>query len=392
MKKLTQNDLEHIAHGAALLGSGGGGALSTALELVKGLSTSVTCVTVEEALEQAQSASACAAMVAYIGSPDSATHMERPHGAVNALRILDSLSGGRLQYVIPAEVGPVNTLVACLAAADLGISVLDADGAGRAVPALPMLTFAHVEGLSPQPAVLATEGSQAVTLQIDNATDVEKFARPIIAVDDYGQKAGLAMWAMTKEQMERALVVRGTLSLAQELGILLGGRDPVPAVSERLMKEGMDVQEIFRGRIERKENATGGGFDSGRVVLANSAQDQRAVVYFLNENLIAWSSDQQGPMAWAPSSIAYVTSSGHAFTNADITDGDNSPTPTIATTPEAPDDVHLLHIAPHPDLIESQPWEAISRAFAGLLLEMGYPLPALPHEAQVRAAKMRLAH
>lgn len=58
--------------------------------------------------------------------------------------------------------------MACLVAARLGLAVIDGDGAGRAVPSLPMLTYAAAE-VSPRPAMLVSQGGLEVELDVKPA-------------------------------------------------------------------------------------------------------------------------------------------------------------------------------------------------------------------------------
>ncbi|MCP6675082.1 DUF917 domain-containing protein, partial [Klebsiella pneumoniae] len=84
-------------------------------------------------------------MVAYMGAPDAINQVQWPNGPVEAARAaqqrLES-QGRKLAYVAAPESGALGVVVASLVAAKLGLAVVDADGAGRAVPSLPMLTYA----------------------------------------------------------------------------------------------------------------------------------------------------------------------------------------------------------------------------------------------------------
>jgi hypothetical protein len=58
--------------------------------------------------------------------------IERP--LVAAVRELEALTGKAFDYVIPAEIGGINTGAAIDTAANLGLDIVDADYAGRAIP------------------------------------------------------------------------------------------------------------------------------------------------------------------------------------------------------------------------------------------------------------------
>ena len=67
-----------------------------------------------------------------------------------AIRSLEQHLGEQADYLMPLEIGGINSLVPIMAAARLGLPLVDADGMGRAFPELPMTTFnAHVVGTTP---------------------------------------------------------------------------------------------------------------------------------------------------------------------------------------------------------------------------------------------------
>ena len=99
--------------------------------------------------------------------------------------------------------------VACLVAARLGLTVIDGDGAGRAVPSLPMLTYA-AQHVDPRPAVLVSQDGLTVELDVtpakgehgdpqhqqDVSIILEQMMRPIVAAPEFKEFGGLAMWVM----------------------------------------------------------------------------------------------------------------------------------------------------------------------------------------------------
>ena len=144
---------------------------------------------------------------------------------------------------MPAETGALGFTVACLVAAKLGLKVVDADGAGRAVPSLPQLTFSITEGLSPNPAIVVNQdknlcvtvnasilpdvadcvqhkpGQQFPAARIEDLSRIiDNLMRPIISEPAFDQFGGLALWIMTPEQMRKALRIRNTLWKAWALG------------------------------------------------------------------------------------------------------------------------------------------------------------------------------
>jgi DUF917 family protein len=170
------------------------------------------------------------------------------------------------------------------------------------------------------------------------------------------------MWPMDGTTM-RANALPGTLSRARALGRAIreakaSGADPVAAACTLL---GGFV--LFTGEDLQESETTGGGFDVGTVSL--TCGSERLVIYNQNENLIAWSSARDTPVALAPDLICYLTTEGQPFSNA---------TPDVerfATGKQV-----AVIAVPAKNLGFDSP--AIVQAFASLLATLGYPGPYVP--------------
>lgn len=155
---LNTTDLENILLGACLLGGGGGGPKSGAQALIdymssQGLQTTLYGVT--EVPPQIW-----AGVVAGIGAPDAASHgpafTEAPQNAFKALALA---AGQNLQAVLPGETGAMNSIIPALAAAQLGLPLLDVDSAGRALPTLDLA--AYNLATEPTPLILCNQTDTA---------------------------------------------------------------------------------------------------------------------------------------------------------------------------------------------------------------------------------------
>lgn len=345
MRKLNQDQILNICYGATFLGSGGGGSFKTSRNLVSKLRTkkelmgvlehrkslsnksvrnsfSVTVKKVEEVNDN----DGLTAMVAFIGSPKAASTLEGIDSEIAAFDKLNEQlpSGQHIGHVIPVEVGGLNSIIPILVAAEKGIPIIDADGAGRAVPSLTMTTFAAAE-VSPNPAVLAKSSDFCVSAFFNTATDVEAFARPVLEV--FGEEAGLAMWVMDKVTLARAVPIRNTLTLAEDVGAILtssSGQPPeavINALLTKLTEFGLTADIVFSGIVQTPETKTQGGFDFSTVTLRDKNNDT-VWVYVQNENMIVWNPQTTVSMITAPDSICYLYVDGEGnvlpFSNADI--------------------------------------------------------------------------
>lgn len=332
--KMTQHALRQAALGGCFLGSGGGGTLQSALGLIENFRAGEYYPgAVVEAVKAEDATEGDAVVVAYIGAPAKISRAAYPDGpvqaAMQARRHLRE-RGRKLAYIVPAETGALGVSVACLVAAKLGLKVIDADGAGRAVPSLPQLTFSITQGLSPNPAIVVNQGKN-LCVEVDvsilpkmaesgrEQTDqklraakiedlsriIDNLMRPIISEPDFDQFGGLALWIMTGEQMLKALPIRNTLSKAWALGAKL----PHLAHSEDLLNYLNEDLHITARRLcgpARLADArieTRGGFDFGEVDF--KADGKTWVVSYQNESLIVGLKKHAKPLCTAPDGIAY---------------------------------------------------------------------------------------
>ncbi|WP_307943568.1 S-methyl thiohydantoin desulfurase domain-containing protein [Pseudomonas mosselii] len=343
--ELGLSDLEPLLVGGCFFGSGGGGTLRSARHLVSHFykgdyypSERIRVVDVAEALN------GDSVMLAYMGAPEAIASCAYPDGPVRAAEAIQqrlASEGRELAYVVPPESGALGFIVACLVAARLGLAVIDADGAGRAVPSLPMLTFAAA-GVTPRPAFLVSQAGLRVELNVTpqanpgNATDypndaaviIEQMMRPIVAAPQFDNFGGLAMWVMTPESLDKALPIRGTLSRALTLGRALQcGKIETPEAMIAFLQHhfGLTAYAISGpGYFDSASVSTAGGFDIGKVHIR--VGDAQVSVIYENESLLAWDSRSTQPLAMAPDSIAYfIEGAGSAvFSNGDLVQADGT--------------------------------------------------------------------
>lgn len=316
MTHLSKADLADIIEGAGFFGSGGGGSVPGARTMLSHAPDDlrVEIVTVETV---AADTDALSAVPAFLGAP-AAIGPDGVQPASDAFRAMDAWAqserGKPVRYVVPGELGAINTLVACLVAADLGLGVVDTDGAGRSIPELTMATFA-VAGVPMDPSFLVSTGGITEVIHPKDASEAEQLARPIVERPEFGEMGGLATWLMDSELFQRATPIRATLALAHDIGRLLRTEaDPVGAVIDRL--SGRGAVELCRGTIISSQERTEGGFDVGEVII-EASDGSRTRVDSENENLVAY--DAKNTVLGAiPDLLCFLTTTGVPFSHADL--------------------------------------------------------------------------
>jgi len=276
---LAEADVEEIAVGAAILGTGGGGnpyvGKLLAQEAIRRHGP-VEVVSLAELPDGAR-----VVFSAMMGAPTVMVEkLPRGEELVRAFEALQSRLAGSITHVVPAEVGGINSTLPIAAAARLGLPLVDADGMGRAFPEVQMVT-PTIYGISATPMALADEkGNVAVIETVDNHW-TERISRSITI--DFGCTALIALYPMTGLQARRSLIP-GTLGLAAELGRLLRAGRGIEGLLSRLRG-----RMLFAGKVADVERRTVGGFARGRARIEGTGADAGStlVVDFQNEHLVA---------------------------------------------------------------------------------------------------------
>jgi DUF917 family protein len=258
LRTIHAHDLEDIATGGAILGTGGGGDPYVGKLMAQQAIAKygpVKLVDVEELPDDALIVPVC-----MMGAPTVMTE-KLPQGdeLMTAFRSLEQLLGKKIDAVLCGEAGGVNSTVPFIVAAATGLPLVDGDGMGRAYPELQMVTFT-MHGVSATPMVLCDDKGNSLVLDTVSNAWTERLARA--ATVEMGGSALLAFYSMTGAVAKKA-VVRGTLSLCDRLGRTLrevraAHGEPVEAIAQAL-----GAQTIFHGRVRDIERRTVGGFARG---------------------------------------------------------------------------------------------------------------------------------
>lgn len=140
MWTITNDDLERLAIGAGILGTGGGGNPYIGKIHAKKLLSEGRTITVASLDDVPDDA--LVTSVGFMGSPVvSFERIRSGDEQVSALRALEQRIGRQFTHVIPSEIGGSNSVAPMTAAALTGLPVIDGDGMGRAFPELQMDTF-----------------------------------------------------------------------------------------------------------------------------------------------------------------------------------------------------------------------------------------------------------
>ena len=284
MREITERDLDDLAVGAAILGTGGGGDPYIGKLLAQQAIREhgpVTVVDVDEVDDNA-----LVVPVAMMGAPT--IMLEKLASGDEILRAVDAIAsylGRPMTHTIPAEIGGINSVFPFVLAAQRGLPIVDADLMGRAFPELQMV-IPTLYGLSATPMAMADEKGNVVVLSTVDNHWTERFARSVVI--DMGAAALITLYALDGRQTREA-TVPGSLRLCQELGRIVretraAHGDPVQEIAARL-----GGFRLFGGKIADVARRTEGGFARLEARLEGLGEDAGSVlvVRSQNEHLLA---------------------------------------------------------------------------------------------------------
>lgn len=376
------SDLQYVAAGAAVLASGGGGSYRDAVDVLGELAQAGWSGTVAVQDYDGQT-SAC--VLAMMGSPDAATSLTYDNIRRSYLNTLDAFAaavGGQPGCLIPVEIGPINSIVPLLAAAELGLWVVDGDGAGRAVPELPQTTYAGSLTLPAAPCALGNDADVAALVEtsiIDapTAARVETLAGGVVAA--FGSFSGIALWPSGSGNgyALSGSYIPGTLTQAHALGQYLMNLAMTPTTADVASAIASITGRAASAAVTNfyitgvTQTTTSASLDAGVIRLDNAPQQAESTetcyLYNLNENLLLYSTASSAPLIVAPDSICYYSeSTSLGFSNAT---NDLATYYDFSTGQSTGALVSLIRVAADPALCNAT---GVVESFAGLLRQIGY--------------------
>lgn len=286
--KLSEKEIEQIALGASLLGTGGGGdphvGKLMALQAVKKHGP-VEMIKVEDVPDDALVVPA-----AMMGAPTVLVE-KIPNGNefIKAFEELGNFLGKKVFATFPIEAGGVNSMIPIAVAANLGIPIIDCDGMGRAFPELQMVTF-HLYGQTASPMVLADEKGNSVILNAITNKWAENLARNLVV--EMGGEAMISIYSLTGKQLKEA-AIRNILTYSAEIGKLLMDTQASKTDTTKQLIEKMNGFKLFKGKITDILRKTTSGFNFGTAKIEGIEENkgEQFSIEFQNENLIAKKGD-----------------------------------------------------------------------------------------------------
>jgi DUF917 family protein len=289
MRLIHAEQLDDIAVGAAVLGTGGGGDPYVGKLMAKAAIERNGPVTLLDPDELADDDLIIPS--AMMGAPTVMLEkMPRGTEIVTAFEAIQEYLGRKATATMSIEAGGLNSTTPFVVAAELGIPLVDCDTMGRAYPEIQMCT-PTMYGVTATPMAIADEkGNSAIINTISNRW-TETLARTVTI--DMGCSAMIALYAMSGKMVKQAVVAR-TITKIEEIGKTIREAhrqhlDPIEAV-----RAAVDGYVIWRGKVSDVARRTETGFARGDAEISGTGDysGKTLKVSFQNEFLIARTKDE----------------------------------------------------------------------------------------------------
>jgi DUF917 family protein len=340
---ITADDIEALAVGSWILGTGGGGSPYLGLLNMRRLYAEGHRVELMSPLDLADDA--WVAVVSNMGAPlVGQERLADSRNIARAVALQERVSDIKFAAVMSLEIGGNNAIQPLMAACHLGLPVVDADTMGRAYPEAQMTSVA-VGDLKPYPCALYDpRGVEAVVTQVPSWKWMERASRKICV--EMGSIASTCKAPRTGREV-KDWGIHFTVSKAIGIGRRVREArrrhaDPIAAILDET-----GGKTLFCGKIVDVARRATEGFLRGRAVIEGLDADRgaRLDIEFQNEWVVAWRDGV--PLAMSPDLICVLdTVSGDAFGTETVRYGIRVtvvalPAPPVFLTPKG-----LEHVGP----------------------------------------------
>ncbi|MEZ4709819.1 MAG: DUF917 domain-containing protein [Caldilineaceae bacterium] len=284
MRLLHEANIEDLALGAAVLGTGGGGdpyiGMLMARQAIRDYGP-VELYTLDELDDDD-----LIVPTAMMGAPTVMVE-KMPNGddLINAFQTIGKYLGQPIRATMSIEAGGMNSVVPIYVAARLRLPLVDCDGMGRAFPEIQMVTHT-IHGISATPMAMSDERGNTVMIETINNRWTERFARSVTV--DMGATAMIALYAATAGQLKQCAVV-GTMSKAEQIGRTIRAARVNELNPVETVRKEVGGFLIFKGKISDVQRRTEAGFAKGDAFLdgLDEYAGQKMQISFQNEHLAA---------------------------------------------------------------------------------------------------------
>lgn len=261
---LTRADVAPLLEGLKIYGTGGGGETAWGKVILENEFAQGRVCRLVSPEDVADGAFVCSGGImgsvkalGDVSYEEIAAEWEEDFPLVNAIRTMEQLCHKKVEYLVPFEVGGLNTPVIMSAAARLGIPMIDGDGNGRSAPETQMTSFiGHGVSLYPMP-LSDRYGNVSIVMKANETTYADEVGRFLVVKG--GNLGANAHYPMNGRQLKESCIPH-TVSDALVLGRLLESCRERGRSALAEIRSHFSGKELFRGSVRQIEGVDKGGF------------------------------------------------------------------------------------------------------------------------------------
>jgi len=359
---LNKKSLKYLLQGSAFLGSGGGGSIASGVKFLEKIGNKkINLIT---RLDE-ETAKLIGCIICDIGSITKFDDRqdEALDFAYKLLRREFETTLGSIQVFLPIETGPENTLAPFVLAARYNLSILDADGAGRAIPTLPLCTFMSENVENIQPIALANGAGDGIIVSTPDTSRLEEILRNMASTKTYASSASVAIFPNTLEELSKKSV-SGSISNALYCGELLTAIRNADEDKKQAMLACVNSLEAYlvtSGEVCFKTSAEDNAFNFTTTKIKSAYDDTMTTILSQNESLIAFNDSCYEPVAIAPDSICFLNYQFRPLTNVEVLAVDDN-------NKRKKQKIHVIAVKANSKLTDSK----IMKSFEKIIHDLGY--------------------
>ncbi len=295
-RQLSRIEALDLVIGAKILACGGGGSEAEAIKNIKKTYDDGRCFTIGDLSSFQLKDSIC--IIGMVGggiTDEDAKLVEnldviQKNPMVAAVKELEEFLDINFQGLIATELGPNNSIIPLMVAAQMDKITIDGDCCGRSKPKISISTT-NITDISISPfSIVNCYGDVQIVKKSADDTRGEIVAREIARLS--GGSVSVARCPMTIKKAKAAIIPE-TFSLAIKLGNKVREANEKKENPIKVIKKTLpDAQFIYTGEVKEFSRVEEGGFTSGEIMLQSDETKNQLKIWYQNEYLLSWVNDQ----------------------------------------------------------------------------------------------------
>ncbi|NGX63138.1 MAG: hypothetical protein KR126chlam6_00545 [Candidatus Anoxychlamydiales bacterium] len=279
MKLLYSEDLQFLAIGSAILGSGGGGDPkyeSLIADYLLKKNGPVKIISIDD-LKDDDLILPIEIMGAPLITKEKIFSQKEFEAIINEIK---KIYKNRNIILMAGEIGGANAFIPIIAGSILNLPILDGDSLGRAFPELQMSSM-NLNNVSPSPSIIADSFGNIKVIMKKSASALEKEARQITIT--MGSSAAICFYIMDGKTAKKS-IIKNTLSKAIKIGKIVSKLKLKNFDIFKYFEQKLNAKIIVKGIVVDVNQKVKDGFLQGDVIISD--EDEKYTIHYQNENLI----------------------------------------------------------------------------------------------------------